>query len=138
VRNATFWEALASSYDIGRTRGIDAALSQHQLDALVLPGIDFNSGPSAIAGYPIVTVPLGFLPSDIKPIERYFPGSNVYFPAPNIPFGLNFFASAWSEYELIGFAYAYEQATKTRLKRKAYHDAIPRAQLVDVIKGTRS
>jgi hypothetical protein len=34
---------------------------------------------------------------------------------------------------LISFAYAYEQATLTRLKRKAYKDAIPQTQLRDVV-----
>jgi amidase len=36
-RNSTFFEALASSKELGATRGIDAALKTYNLDALVLP-----------------------------------------------------------------------------------------------------
>jgi amidase len=35
--NASYAEALAMNRDIGATRGIDAALQQYNLDALVLP-----------------------------------------------------------------------------------------------------
>lgn len=56
-----------------------------------------------------------------------------FYPAPGVPIGLSFLGTAFSEFELIGLAYAYEQATGTRLKRKAYKDAIPVTQLGDVI-----
>lgn len=51
-----------------------------------------------------------------------------------MPFGISFFSTAYSEFELIGYAYAYEQATHTRLARKAYPEAIPKAQLKDLVK----
>lgn len=41
--------------------------------------------------------------------------------------------TAFSEFELIKYAYAYEQATQTRLKQLAYPEAIPKTQLGDVI-----
>jgi len=43
--------------------------------------------------------------------------------------------TAYSEFKLIGYAYAFEQATHVRLQRRAYHDAIPRTQLTDVGEG---
>ena len=79
-----------------------------------------------------MTVPLGFFPAG-TPVVPGSAGPNTVAPAPGLPFGLAFFASAWSEYELVGFAYAYEQATRTRLQRRAYPAAIPVTQLVDVI-----
>ncbi|KAF9042010.1 amidase signature enzyme [Hymenopellis radicata] len=128
--NATYFDHLSKNIDIGRTRGIDAAIQEHDLDALVIPQTWFSSQPAALAGYPIVTVPLGFMADSVIP-ERGR-GPTVY-PAPGVPFGLYFFASAFSDFELIGMAYAYEQATKMRLARKAYPEAIPRTQLWDVL-----
>jgi len=61
----------------------------------------------------------------------------TFFPAPGIPFGLTFFGTAFSEYDLIGFGYAYEQKTQTRLQRKAFPAAIPTSQLEDVISTDR-
>lgn len=63
---------------------------------------------------------------------RPFSFGTVY-PAPGVPFGLTFIGSAFSESELIGFGYAYEQQTQTRLSRKAFTAAIPTTQLKDVI-----
>ena len=53
--NSTYFEALAFDKDLGATRGIDAALKQFELDALILPAPGFTTVPAAIAGYPIVT-----------------------------------------------------------------------------------
>jgi amidase len=82
------------------------------------------------AGYPIVTVPLGFFPDDTVG-NRTGPGT--MWPGPGAPFGLSFMGTAWSEFDLIGFAYAYEQKTQTRHGRKAYAGAIPKTQLVHVV-----
>ena len=60
------------------------------------------------------------------------PDPTVY-PAPGIPFGLCFFGTAFSEFDLIGYAFAYEQNTRTRLARKAYDAAIPKTQLRDIV-----
>ncbi|KAF8653648.1 hypothetical protein AX16_003800 [Volvariella volvacea WC 439] len=130
--NSTYFEALAFDKELGQTRGIDAALKAHNLDALVLPAPGFAPGPAAIAGYPIVIVPLGFYPDDV-PIRPA--GPQTVYPAPGVPFGLCFLGTAWSEFDLISFAYAYEQKTRTRLARKAYPAAIPRTQLRDVVAG---
>lgn len=104
--------------------------------------------PAALAGYPIVTgmhydfrcitlaqniflVPLGFYPDNTLPVRT--PGNPTLSKAPGVPFGLSFTGMAWTEHKLLGFAYAYEQATNHRLRRRAYEEAIPKTQLMDVI-----
>lgn len=103
-------EALEVSLRRAREEGIDAVLRRHKLDALVAPTqgppglIDLVNGnprgggsvtsPAAIAGYPHITVPAGF----------------VF----GLPVGLSFFGAAWSEPTLIRLAYAFEQATRVR------------------------
>ncbi|KAK7062778.1 hypothetical protein VNI00_000267 [Paramarasmius palmivorus] len=128
--DAQYTQALAFDHDLGRTRGIDAALQENDLDALLLPATGFTTTPAAIAGYPIVTVPLGFFP-DNTTIESA--GPLTVYPAPGVPFGLSFLGTAFSEVDLISFAFAYEQKTQTRLARKAFDAAIPKTQLVDVV-----
>lgn len=92
-----------------RTDGIDAVMTQHRLDALISisagparpidlvsgdAGGGGSSGLAAIAGYPHITVPMGFVHG--------------------LPVGLSFFGRAWSEAVLLRLAYAYEQATRLR------------------------
>ncbi|KAJ3730264.1 amidase signature domain-containing protein [Lentinula raphanica] len=124
-RNEAYGRALARNVELGATRGIDAVLKEYGLDALVLPAKGTHT-PAAIAGYPTVTVPLGFFPED-EPIK--YDGSNVAYPAPGMPFGLTFVGTAFDEYALIGMAYAFEQATKVRTSRKAIEGAVPTTQL---------
>jgi len=129
-RNQTFFDALAADIRAGGSQGIDAAIAMHKLDALVLPATGLTTIPADIVGYPIVTVPLGFYPDNVTIGSA---GPETVYPAPGIPFGLSFFASKFSEFKLISIAFAYEQATQTRLQRKAFAAAIPKTQLVDVI-----
>ncbi|HBQ96324.1 MAG TPA: amidase [Sulfobacillus sp.] len=77
-----------------RNRGIDKTLATHNLDALLFVG---SSGAdiAARAGYPSVSVPLGYTPVG-KPV------------------GLTFTAGAFQESLLIQMAFAWEQATKFR------------------------
>ena len=93
-----------------REDGIDALMDEHQLDAIVAPTRDLpwvtdhikgdrldggsSAGPAAIAGYPDISVPMGFVSG--------------------LPAGVSFFGRAWSEPVLIRIAYAYEQATRER------------------------
>jgi amidase len=89
--------------------GIDKTMEKHELDAIIAPTgspawptdlingdhyIGGSSSPAARSGYPNVTVPMGFVHG--------------------LPVGLSFFAEAWSEPKIIGFAYAFEQATQHR------------------------
>lgn len=73
--------------------GINSAVENNKLDAIVSP-TGGTWGMSAIAGYPHITVPAGFVDG--------------------IPAGLAFFGKAFSEPTLIKFAYAFEQKTKKR------------------------
>ena len=72
---------------------INSAINDNKLDALVSP-TGGTWGIAAIAGYPYITVPAGFIDG--------------------IPAGIAFFGSAFSEAKLIKFAYAFEQKTKKR------------------------
>ena len=102
-------DALATCRRVARAEGIDRALREHRLDALVAPsntpawltdfirgdnsGEDFSS-PAAVAGYPHITVPAGRVQG--------------------LPVGISFVGGAWSEATLIRLAYAYEQASRQR------------------------
>jgi amidase len=104
-----YLDALANNLKFSREEGIDKALKDNKLDALVAPSgspawlTDFirgdNSGggfssPAAVAGYPHITVPAGFVQG--------------------LPCGISFVGTAWSDAKLIGMAYAFEQASKAR------------------------
>jgi amidase len=101
--------ALANNNKFSREEGLDKALREHNLDALVAPSGspawltdfvrgDFSGGgfsqAAAVAGYPHITVPAG----------------NVQ----GLPCGISFVGGAWSEPRLIALAYAFEQATRHR------------------------
>jgi amidase len=104
-----YQDALANNHRLTRTDGIDAVMDKHRLDALVamtagpswvidlLDGDHDTGGSSslaAVAGYPNINVPAGF----------------VF----GMPVGISFFGRAWSEATLIKIAYAFENATKSR------------------------
>jgi amidase len=99
---------VAKDKRLSRDRGIDGVLKQYNLDAILTPG---GSGAdlAARAGYPILVVPFGMVPN--TPTPPFPPG----FDAKPAPFGLGFTGAACSEPKLIGFAYAFEQATKKRI-----------------------
>ncbi|OCH91174.1 amidase signature enzyme [Obba rivulosa] len=119
--------ALAAGKETGM-RYIDGALDGYQADALVMP-TSISSHAAAICGYPVITVPLGFLPAD-RPMPAAEP---TRMKGPNEPFGIAFVGTAFSEFNLVKFAYAYEQATQARLKMRAYPEAVPKTQLRDVM-----
>lgn len=102
-------DALAKNQKLSRTEGIDAVMTKNKLDAMVAPtggpawptdllnGDHFTGGyssPSAVAGYPHVTVPAGYVHG--------------------LPVGISFFGRAYSEPVLIKLAFAFEQATRFR------------------------
>lgn len=89
-------------------QGIDAAIAEHRLDALLFPGSS-GSDLAAIPGYPTVIVPFGTVPN--APRRAFPPG----FDAKPSPFGVSFTARACSEPGLIALAYSFEQATKRRV-----------------------
>jgi amidase len=107
-----YQRSLATNQRQSRQLGIDAVMATFKLDALVAPtfgpawltdlvagdawpvGASSPSTVAAVAGYPHITVPMGFVRG--------------------LPVGISFFGRAWSEPVLIRLAYAYEQATKHR------------------------
>ncbi|KAI9807960.1 MAG: hypothetical protein M1825_005267 [Sarcosagium campestre] len=105
-----FWSIYQRNLYLGGKGGILGALEKYKLDALIMP-TEYASSLAAIAGYPVVTVPLGFYPANMT-VQR---GSDdLVSVGPNIPFGLSFLGGPWSEETLISYAFAFEQLTKTR------------------------
>jgi amidase len=104
-------KALETCRRLSRADGLDKVLDAHRLDAIVAPtgapawvidpvsGDHFvggNSTPAAVAGYPSLSVPMGF----------------VF----GLPVGLSFIGRAWSEATLVRLAHAYERETRHRRK----------------------
>jgi amidase len=104
-----YLKALAKNHRLSRTEGIDAVIANDHLDAIVAPtggppwpidtfnGDHFTGGsstPAAVAGYPNINVPAGFIRE--------------------LPVGISFFGRAYSEPTLIKLAYSFEQATRHR------------------------
>jgi amidase len=109
LNSREYLAALEHNHLMTRAQGIDAVMEKHRLDALVAPtggppwttdlvNGDHDTGGSsraaAVAGYPDISVPAGF----------------VF----GLPVGISFFGRAWSEPTLIKLAYAFEQATRFR------------------------
>jgi amidase len=101
--------ALEMNHRLSRKEGIDAVMEKLHLDALMAPtagpawindyangdhSVGGSSNAAAVAGYPDITVPAGF----------------VF----DLPVGISFFGRAWSEPTLFKLAYAFEQTMKAR------------------------
>jgi amidase len=105
------WEAdRKKDIELAATRGIDAVLKAHKLDALVFPGAS-SASIAAKPGYPTVIVPFALLTPQAPQNAPYPAG---FTPAP-APYGVSFTGTACSEPRLIELAYAFEQATKKRV-----------------------
>jgi amidase len=109
LSEAAYRKALAVNRRMARAEGIDAVIRKHRVDAIVAPTAgpawlidtvngDHDTGgcstPAAVAGYPHITVPAGFVRG--------------------LPVGISFFGPAWSEPVLLKLAYAFEQTVKAR------------------------
>jgi amidase len=109
LTSTAYQKALATCRRYSREEGIDAVMAEHGLDALVtltggpawptdLINGDHESGsfarPAAVAGYPHITVPAGFVHG--------------------LPIGISFVGPAWSEPLLIALGYSFEHATHAR------------------------
>ena len=101
--------ALTANHALSREQGIDALMNKLQLDAIVAPSgapawltdlangdhaVGGSSNAAAVAGYPNINVPAGF----------------VF----GMPVGISFFGRAWSEPALLKIAYGFEQLVKAR------------------------
>jgi amidase len=104
-----YLDALTKNHTLAREQGIDAAMKKFKLDALIAPSrvpawlTDLINGDRAsgsctalpaVAGYPHITVPAGYVHG--------------------LPVGISFFGPAWSEPKLISLAYAFEQLAIVR------------------------
>ena len=109
LNSKEYKQALDSMMKGSREDGIDKVMNEHKLDAIIAPtgspawksdlinGDSFQIGtssPAAQAGYPDITVPMGFVDQ--------------------LPVGISFFGRAWSEPILLEIAYAYEMGTRYR------------------------
>jgi amidase len=109
ITDKAYIDARAKCVRLSRAEGIDSLIATHKLDAIVAPTTipaPFNdlvlgdgswpacTTPAAVAGYPHITVPAGFVRG--------------------LPVGVSFFGPAWSEPTLLKLAYAFEQARKAR------------------------
>ena len=103
--------AFAANLRMGLEEGVEGALDKFDCDVLAMPTFASFHLP-AIAGLPIVAVPLGFYPAD-TPLVMNLKGTMVSV-APNVPFGIAFVGRRWSEETLIKVAYAFEQRTMVR------------------------
>jgi amidase len=101
--------ALKANQSLSRQQGIDAVMNKFHLDALLAPtggpawmtdlangdhSVGGSSNAAAVAGYPNINVPAGF----------------VF----DLPVGISFFGRAWSEPVLLKIAYGFEQLMKAR------------------------
>ena len=109
LTDEAYLKALEKARRMAGPEGIDAVMDKHKLDALIAPtggpaalidpvlgsrgGLSCST-PAAVAGYPHLTVPAGFIHG--------------------LPIGLSFFGRAWSEPVLLKLGFAYEQATRHR------------------------
>jgi len=113
-----YLDALEANHRLSRAEGIDAVMDQFHLDAILAPTAgpawltdwvngDSSAGGSsnaaAVAGYPDITVPAGFIFG--------------------LPVGASFFGRAWSEPTLLKIAYGFEQAIKAR-KAPVFHPTV--------------
>src|SRR5262249_5456387 len=103
----------AKDLDIARDRGL--AVLYQEFDAALFPA-NRGANPPARAGYPSIVVPGGFVPNPAVPPPPLAPPPPFPegFDAKDSPFGVTFSGPAFSEPKLIGFAYAFEQATHHR------------------------
>lgn len=126
--DANYYTALLKQYYYGSNATILGALEKYNLDALIIPS-SMAPGYAAIAGYPIVTVPLGYYPATTN--VTYNARGTLVELGPNFPFGLSFFGRRFSEATLVKYACAFEAATNYRQMQHPY--IIPNIQLVDVM-----
>ena len=109
LTDKAYLDARATCIELARTKGIDKAMDGNQLDAifaatyapaglidLVNGDVDGAYGGTlpAVAGYPHISIPAG-----------QFRG---------LPMGISLFGRPFSEGKLLGYAFAYEQASKQR------------------------
>lgn len=109
LTDAAYLQARDDARRLAGKDGLLAALEANHLDAIVAPAtgpasrldtvagdhfLGFGAAVAAVAGTPSITVPMG--------------------EARGLPLGMVFLGRPWSEADLLGIAYAFEQATHAR------------------------
>jgi len=109
LTDQAYMVAVKANRSFSREQGIDAVMDKFHLDAIVAPtggpawitdlangdhAVGGSSNAAAVAGYPNINVPAGFVFS--------------------LPVGISFFGRAWSEPTLLKIAYGFEQMVKAR------------------------
>ena len=107
-----FWSMYLENKHFGGPYGVNGAINNNSVDALLLPS-DVSFLLPAVIGSPIVSVPMGFYPASTA-VTTQGDFANLVETAPNIPFGISFLGKRFDESTIIGLAYAYEQLTQTR------------------------
>lgn len=93
----------------------------------------YSARPTVYAGYPVITVPLGFFNSTTRVVQNgggedpSVWGLNTV--APGIPYGLSFIGPRFGEATIIKYAYAFEQATMARYQHLPLAKYMPTTQL---------
>jgi amidase len=111
LTDAEYLKARDDARRLAGRQGLLRALDDNHLDAIIAPAdgpawpidpvlgdhyVGSGTGAAAVAGTPSITVPMG----EVR----------------GLPLGLAFMGRAYSEPELLGYAYAFEQATHARKK----------------------
>ena len=109
LESPAYLDALAACAKGAREDGLDRVFERHGIDAVIAPtsGLAWLidpiagdhstggfAGPAAIAGYPHLTVPAGFVRG--------------------LPIGLSFVGRPFTEHRLLDLGHAFEQATRHR------------------------
>ncbi|KAK5698377.1 hypothetical protein LTR17_023712 [Elasticomyces elasticus] len=148
LRSTDFWEdslasnlttespeylaAIAHNAYLGSNATIQGALDLYDLDALVLPTA-YSVRPAVYAGYPVITVPLGYFNATTKVVQAGGGGDpsvwGLNTVAPGIPYGLSFIGPRFGEAQIIQYAYAFEQATQFRYQNLPLAKFMPKTQL---------
>ena len=116
-KSEKYLNSLSSVKTLSQKEGIDKVMDENDLDLIIAPsgspswstdwfnGDNYHissSSPSAWAGYPIISVPMG----------------NIH----GLPVGISFFGRAWSEPTLIEASYAFEHSVQARIIPNFYTD----------------
>lgn len=110
LTDKVYADAIAKVRRSVREDGIDGLMAKNNLDAFVGPTSGAAYSVAAVAGYPSITVPLG-----LREIPASTAQNGTAIPASIQATGMLFMGTAWSEPELLKYAYAFEQLTKQRV-----------------------